>query len=150
MRLKLNVEYATDCAAAPSKPMFVKWARASLKGMRRASVTLGLRVVDEAESAALNKRYRRKNGPTNVLSFAFEDPPGVRTDILGDVVICAPIVQREAAALDRPARAHWAHMVVHGIMHLRGYDHENQKEAAIMEAKEVGILNGLGFCDLYA
>ena len=150
MRLKLNVEYVTDCSAAPSKRMFVKWARASLKGMRRASVTLGLRVVDEVESATLNKRYRRKNGPTNVLSFSFEDPPGLRTDILGDVVICAPIVQREAAALERPARAHWAHLVVHGIMHLRGYDHANRKEASIMEGKESGILSGLGFYDPYA
>lgn len=150
MRLKLNVEFTTDCAAVPSRPMLLKWARASLKGMRRASVTLGLRVVDEAESAALNKRYRRKNRPTNVLSFAFEDPPGVRTDILGDVVICAPIVQREATALERPARAHWAHVVVHGIMHLRGYDHGNRKEADIMESKESGVLSGLGFYDPYA
>ena len=150
MRLKLNVEYVTDLAGAPSKRMFVKWAHASLKGMRRASVTLGLRVVDKAESAALNKRYRRKNGPTNVLSFSFEYPPGVRTDILGDVVVCASIVKREAAVLERPERAHWAHMLVHGIMHLRGYDHENQKEAAIMEAKEAGILRGLGFRDPYA
>ena len=150
MKVRLDFENVAGAVRAPRKSEISHWARAALKGMRRARVAVGLRLVDETESAQLNRRYRRKKGPTNVLSFRFENPPGVRSDILGDLVICAPVVNREAAALARAARAHWAHIVVHGIMHLRGFDHENRKDASLMQGIEAKVLKGLGFRDPYA
>ena len=112
-------------------------------------VALGLRIVGGAESAALNNRFRRKSYPTNVLSFPFEAPPGTRSDILGDLVICAPVVRREARAQRKPVNAHWAHMVVHGILHLRGYDHRKRQDAAVMEKMEIRLLKELGYANPY-
>lgn len=150
MNLTVNVQYATKPPGVPTRSAIARWARAALKGLRRKSVGVGVRIVGRAESALLNKRYRNKKGPTNVLSFPFENPPGVRSDILGDLVICAPVVRREARAKAVPEKAHWAHMVVHGIMHLRGYDHETKKGAVVMENIEARILKRLGFSDPYA
>jgi probable rRNA maturation factor len=133
----------------PSRSSFARWARAALVGVRRRSVAVSVRVVGHRESAALNSRFRGKTGPTNVLSFPFENPPGTRSNLLGDIVICADVVQREARAQGKDERAHWAHMLVHGIMHLRGYDHEKSRDAAVMEAKEIRILRGLGFPNPY-
>ena len=112
-------------------------------------MALGVRIVAARESAALNRRYRGKSGCTNVLSFPFEAPTGTRSDMLGDLVICAPVVLREARVLRRPAPAHWAHMVVHGILHLRGYDHGNKKDAAVMERREARVLRALGVANPY-
>ena len=93
----------------------------------------------------MNQRYRSKSGPTNVLSFPFEDPPGVESDELGDIVVCAPVVDREAVEQGKTAQEHWAHMVVHGVLHLCGYDHIDDKDADEMENEETRILTGLGF-----
>ncbi len=150
MKLNLTVEYARSRRGVPDKSAISKWARAALAGMRRSSVGVGVRIVGEGESAALNERYRHKGGPTNVLSFPFENPPGTRSDLLGDLVICAPVVRREARAQHIPERAYWAHMIVHGIMHLRGYDHETEDQATVMESMEARILRRLGFGDPYA
>ena len=110
-------------------------------------------IVDEEESAALNSRYRGKRGPTNVLSFGTE-PPAAAIDgellPLGDLVICAAVVQREAREQGKPARAHWAHMVVHGVLHLKGFDHEKARDAEVMEAREREVLAALGFPDPYS
>lgn len=125
------------------------WAQAALEGYER-DVEVGVRIVDESEIIQLNQRFRKKAEPTNVLSFPFEDPPGTQTDVLGDVVVCAPIVSSQAQTEGKPLSAHWAHMVVHGIMHLRGYDHETPEEADAMEYVETRILEGLGFPDPYA
>ena len=122
---------------------------------------LGIRIVDEVESAELNQTYRDKPGPTNVLSFPFEMPDlpeGFATDeedeisanLLGDLVICAPVVAREAAEQGKPEVVHWAHMVVHGMLHLLGYDHLEPAESAEMEEQERQILAGLGIVDPYA
>lgn len=149
----MNLRLRLDCAArtpAPAAGDFRRWARAALAGWRRRSVAIGVRVVGTAESRALNRRYRGKDRPTNVLSFPFEAPPGTRTDVLGDLVICAPVVRREARAGRVDERAHWAHMVVHGILHLRGYDHGNEREAVMMEGRETRILRRLGFPSPYA
>ena len=129
--------------------MIAHWAQAALEGHER-YVEVGVRIVDESEIIELNQRFRKKAEPTNVLSFPFEDPPGTQTDVLGDVVVCAPIVSSQAQTEGKPLSAHWAHMVVHGIMHLRGYDHETPEEANAMEHKETRILEGLGFPDPYA
>lgn len=127
---------------------------------------LVVRVVDEAESAMLNERFRGKPGPTNVLAFPADAAPPAGAPLpggmppagfapdeprpLGDLAICAAVVAREAAEQGKPVRAHWAHMVVHGCLHLRGYDHMNPAEAAEMEARERELLAGLGIADPYA
>ena len=123
----------------------------SLRGFARAAGADGdlcLRIVDAAESRALNHRYRDRDRPTNVLSFPAQAPvPGMT--MLGDLVLCAPVIAAEAAEQGKPARAHWAHMVVHGVVHLRGHDHENDDEAAAMEGEERRILAALGIADPY-
>ncbi len=150
MRLRLSVQLATPRAGVPRKPAIARWARAALRGLRRKRVALGVRIVGRRESTRLNGVYRGKRRPTNVLSFPFEAPPGTRSELLGDLVICADVVQREARARRCLAQAHWAHMVVHGIMHLRGYDHANVRDAAVMERRETRILRTLGYPDPYA
>jgi probable rRNA maturation factor len=145
--LRVQCAVARDGLPAPSS--LSRWARAALRGVRRPRVTVGLRIVGRRESAALNSRFRGRHHATNVLSFAFEAPPGIRSEHLGDLVICAPLVRREARAQGKPERAHWAHLVVHGILHLRGYDHRRPREAAAMERREIRILKELGFANPY-
>ena len=108
-----------------------------------------MRIVDEAESQQLNFDYREKDKPTNVLSFPFQCPPGIELPLLGDLVICAQVVAREAAEQQKTVTAHWAHMVVHGCLHLLGFDHINDEDAAEMEAEEIQILQELGFANPY-
>lgn len=149
MKLRLRVDYASR-RPAPSRTAMVRWARAALSGTRRSTLSLGVRVVNEGESKRLNSRYRGRRKPTNVLAFPFAPPPGVRADTLGDLVICAPVVNREALAQGKAFAAHWAHMLVHGIMHLRGYDHDTPGEATAMERKEAAIMRRLGYPDPYS
>ena len=108
-----------------------------------------VRIVDEAESNELNLTYRGKDKPTNVLSFPFEAPPGLELPLLGDLVICRQVVEREAEEQGKPLMAHWAHMVVHGSLHLLGYDHIDDEEAEEMEQLERDIMQELGFADPY-
>lgn len=150
MKARITIQIATAIDELPSRTLLARWARAALAGMRRRHVSVTLRLIGKRESTALNAQYRRKNKPTNVLSFPFDAPPGTRSDLLGDVAICADVVRREAREQGKPERAHWAHMVVHGIMHLRGYDHHDDQEAAVMEAREVRVLRSLGFPNPYA
>jgi probable rRNA maturation factor len=125
--------------------MFQSWADAAANACGCNNKELTIRIADEIEVSELNSRYRHKTGATNVLSFPFEDPPGVVTDILGDLVICAPVVQREADEQDKIVEAHWAHMLIHGVLHLCGYDHIDTDQAIEMEALETGIITGLGY-----
>ena len=149
MRLELTVQYATARKGLPHKSSIERWARAALADLGRGGAALTVRIVGARESAALNGRYRGKQGPTNVLAFPFSAPPGAKSDVLGDIVICAPVVRREARAQGKRAPAHWAHLTVHGIMHLRGYDHRTRRQAAAMEGREVRVLARLGFPDPY-
>jgi probable rRNA maturation factor len=147
----VTVQNAGGAAAVPAPADLRKWARAALTADVRGELTV--RIVDERESAELNGRYRGKAGPTNVLSFRAESPDLEAHDELlpyGDVVICAEVVAREAREQGKPLAAHWAHMVVHGALHLQGYDHENSRDAGIMEARERALLNELGFPDPYS
>ena len=147
----VTVQNAAGGANAPAAAELRKWARAALAPDVRGELTV--RIVDERESAELNARYRGKAGPTNVLSFPAEPPAlGSGDELLpyGDVVICAAVVVREAREQGKPLAAHWAHMVVHGALHLQGYDHENRRDAGIMEARERALLNDLGFPDPYS
>jgi probable rRNA maturation factor len=144
--IHVELQNASTSNALPSEQQFSLWAIAAT---RRENAEIAIRVVDEEESAELNNHYRGKMGATNVLSFPFVNPPGVKTDILGDLLICAPIVENEAKEQGKNPTAHWAHMVVHGVLHLQGYDHIDENEAVIMESEETAIMNGLGFPDPY-
>ncbi|MFM5114075.1 rRNA maturation RNase YbeY [Aeromonas hydrophila] len=132
----------------PNEAQLQGWLDGTILGFQQeAEVTV--RIVDEAESNELNLTYRGKDKPTNVLSFPFEAPPGLELPLLGDLVICRQVVEREAAEQDKPLMAHWAHMVVHGSLHLLGYDHIEDDEAEEMEALERDIMQELGFADPY-
>jgi probable rRNA maturation factor len=145
----VSAEIAVQRAVArgvPPPARLKAWARAALVGAARGRDRreLTLRIVGPAESRALNRRYRKKDKPTNVLSFP-SDAPGV----LGDVVICAAVVAREAREQGKPPAAHWAHMVVHGVLHLLGFDHIRAADAKVMEGRERAILARLSFPDPY-
>ncbi|MBA2411170.1 MAG: rRNA maturation RNase YbeY [Gammaproteobacteria bacterium] len=143
----LDLHIACDAPGVPASRQFRSWAAACVEGGHRAEVVV--RVVDEEESARLNEQYRRGNGATNVLSFAFEAPPQIESLLLGDVVICAPVIAREARAQMKCETSHWAHMVVHGMLHLQGFDHQTDAQAQVMEARETRIMAGMGFPDPY-
>ena len=132
----------------PTAQQIEQWARAAVQPQSD-EVEMTVRIVDEGESHALNLNYRGKDRPTNVLSFPFECPDEVELPLLGDLVICRQVVEREAQEQDKPVMAHWAHMVVHGSLHLLGYDHIEDDEAEEMESLETQIMTGLGFADPY-
>jgi probable rRNA maturation factor len=147
-RLELYVGYAARRPWVPSRRQLTVWAAAALAPLR-GPAALSVRVVGSARSRSLNARYRNKDKPTNVLSFGWGigAPDGQR--FLGELVICAPVVAREASAQGKSLKAHWAHMTVHGVLHLLGFDHEREPEAVKMAAKEIQILDRLGFSDPY-
>ena len=148
MMLELHLQTATREQPLPSEQDFRQWVELALSG-NKGPAELNIRLVDEAESRSLNREYRGKNSPTNVLSFPFEAPPVVESDLLGDLAICAPVVAREAREQNKPLRSHWAHMVVHGVLHLLGFDHQNEQQAEEMEGVEAGLLARLGIADPY-
>ena len=144
------IRYALPRKGLPAAGSVRRWAEAALAGHRRAS-ELSVVYVDSAEARALNRDYRGRDYATNVLSFPVELPSGVRSPLLGDLVICAPVVAMEALAQEKPLAHHHAHLVVHGVLHLLGMDHErSEAEADAMEARERRILARLGIPDPYA
>ena len=132
----------------PTAEQIEQWATAAVQPQSD-EVEMTVRIVDEAESHELNLNYRGKDRPTNVLSFPFECPDEVELPLLGDLVICRQVVESEAQEQDKPVMAHWAHMVVHGSLHLLGYDHIEDDEAEEMESLETQIMTELGFADPY-
>ncbi len=148
MALRIEVQNVCETLGVPTNADLHAWATAALQG-RMMEAELTLRLVEADESAELNQRFRDCVGATNVLSFPAELPEGAPLSLLGDIVICAPVVAHEAAEQDKAAMAHWAHMVVHGVLHLLGYLHEKDAEALEMESIECEILTGLGFPDPY-
>jgi len=148
MSAAVAVQYGTRRPWAPAVPTLRSWAAAALGGRHRRS-ELGIRVVGTAEGRRLNRDFRGKDRPTNVLSFPAPAGPRDPGRFLGDLVICAPVVAREAREQGKALRAHWAHMVVHGVLHLLGEDHDTPRRAAGMEAREIAILAGLGFGNPY-
>ncbi|MFZ7234620.1 rRNA maturation RNase YbeY [Avibacterium avium] len=132
----------------PTEQQFQQWATAAVQA-ENLQPEITIRVVDEAESQSLNATYRGKDYPTNVLSFPFECPEEVELPLLGDLVICRQVVEREAQEQGKPLMSHWAHMVVHGCLHLLGYDHIEDDEAEEMESLETEIMQDLGFADPY-
>lgn len=140
--LALTVQYAVARDALPTRVDVRRWVSAVEPGAAEVTV----RFVDEDEGRGLNERFRRKDRPTNVLSFPYSSPP----QLAGDLVVCVPVVLREAQEQGKPPFAHFAHLIVHGMLHLQGYDHDNDEDAAVMESKERHILARLGFNDPYA
>lgn len=139
---------------APDDDSFSCWVGAALVADPQRSPPydpeISLRVADRDEVATLNHAYRGKSGPTNVLSFPTDLPEGVESGLLGDIVICAPLVEREALEQGKPLDAHWAHLTIHGVLHLLGHDHLIESEAEAMEALEVETLAQLGYADPYS
>ena len=153
----VDIVNASSNTDIPSSAEFQRWTETALAALAAdgidpgpAVTELSIRVVDADESAQLNAAYRQKQGPTNILSFPFAGIAGTGIGLLGDLAICAPLVVREAQEQHKPVRAHWAHLTVHGVLHLSGYDHEEPVAAGRMEALEIGILDTLGFGNPYA
>ena len=147
-QLEVDVTFAARRPWVPRRTQFELWARAALAGISCRSV-LSVLVVGTARSRSLNSRYRRNDKSTNVLSFSGAGSIPDGRYFLGELVICAPVVAREALIQEKTLESHWAHMVVHGVLHLLGFDHERKSEAAKMTAKEIQILDRLGFSDPY-
>jgi probable rRNA maturation factor len=149
-KLDVAVGYAAPRKGVPASASFRRWIEAALKGAKRRKASeVSVRIVDTEEGQALNLQYRGRDYATNVLSFPVELPPGVDLPLIGDLVICAPVVAREAAEQGKKPADHWAHLTVHGTLHLLGYDHIDEAEAETMEALETKILAGLGIADPY-
>lgn len=148
----VDVQYADDCevdtSSLPGAPLLRRWVRSALM-FEGASGSISIRIMGDDEMTSLNDDFRGKTGATNVLSFPAGESPG-NVGFLGDIAICAPVVVREALAQGKPCEAHFAHLVIHGVLHLLGYDHESEAEALVMEGKEVQILARLGVDDPYA
>ncbi|MEX2353932.1 MAG: rRNA maturation RNase YbeY, partial [Gammaproteobacteria bacterium] len=143
MSVTIDVQFAVDSRDVPDRKQINKWAMSCLDNMNDNSV-FTVRIVDEAEMLILNNTWRGIHALTNVLSF----PAGhndIMPELLGDIVICAPVIAREAAEQAKPADAHWAHMIIHGILHLLGYDHIDDEDATVMELLEIQKLESLGF-----
>lgn len=149
MTLTVEVQLVATDEAIPTQQQLGDWARAAWQDDGR-DIGVVVRVTDEAESRQLNRDFRHIDRPTNVLSFPFDPVPGVGFDHLGDLVVCAPVVAREASEQGKQPSAHWAHMIVHGMLHLLGHDHEGERQAEEMEALETRILTGLGYPAPYA
>lgn len=140
-KLSLSVQFASDTGALPSRSQLRRWMQATLRVDTEATI----RIVDLAEGRELNAAYRHKDYPTNVLTFPLSEEP----HLLGDIVICAPVVIEEAQKQNKSIEAHFAHMVVHGTLHLHGYDHETDAQAALMETIEVTTMQKLGYPNPY-
>lgn len=132
----------------PKAEQFQHWIDAALQGYNK-DTEIVVRIVDEAESAQLNRQYRDKEGPTNILSFPADLPEELDLNLLGDLVVCAPVIEREAESQWKNPADHWAHIIIHGVLHLIGYDHLNDEDAVIMEQKEIGILQQLNINNPY-
>ncbi len=140
--LDFSLQLASAAADIPAAAQFKRWVRAAL----RVETSLTIRIVDEAEGQQLNAAYRGRDYATNVLTFPLTEEPM----LMGDIVICAPVVAREALEQGKPLLAHYAHMTVHGVLHLHGYDHEVDAQAELMEAMEIAVMQTLGFANPYA
>jgi probable rRNA maturation factor len=140
-KLSIAIQIASNQINVPTRAQFRKWAKATI----RVDTEVTIRIVDEAEGRELNKMYRAKDYATNVLTFPLTEEPY----LMGDIIICAPVVAAEALAQNKPLEAHYAHLTVHGVLHLHGYDHEIEAQAELMEGLETAIVCKLGYADPY-
>jgi len=139
---QIEIQAVFESAGQPDQQQIQLWVDTALTDYDQ-DTEIVVRIVDEQESAELNEQYRHKSGPTNILSFPVDLPEGIELDLLGDLVICAPVVEKEALEQGKILEHHWAHIIVHGVLHLLGYDHIDDDEAELMENKEIAILNKL-------
>jgi probable rRNA maturation factor len=139
---QIEVQVVVESTEQPDQQQIQLWVDTALDDYER-DAEIVVRIVDEQESAELNEQYRHKSGPTNILSFPADLPEGIELDLLGDLVICAPVVEKEAREQGKALSHHWAHIIVHGVLHLLGYDHIDDDEAELMENKEIAILHKL-------
>jgi probable rRNA maturation factor len=142
---QIDIESNSSSESIPTSAALETWIAAALKSQHLEDAEVSLYIVDEAESQELNAQYRGKDKPTNVLSFPADIPAEVGVPLLGDLVVCAPVVEREAREQSKTLDAHWAHMLVHGSLHLLGFDHIDDADAETMENLETEIITGLGF-----
>ncbi|MGX3067411.1 rRNA maturation RNase YbeY [Ursidibacter arcticus] len=154
MNLFIDLQLACENSDnLPSEEQFSHWVNQALTMQAQTAdypeTEMTIRIVDEAESHELNLTYRGKDKPTNVLSFPFEVPDGIELPLLGDLVICRQVVEKEAIEQQKPLDAHWAHLAIHGTLHLLGYDHLTDEEAEEMESLETQIMKSLGYEDPY-
>jgi probable rRNA maturation factor len=132
----------------PDQEQIQRWVDTALDGFNQ-DTEIVVRIVGEKESAELNEQYRHKPGPTNILSFPVEVPEGIELNLLGDLVVCAPVLEKEALEQHKALTDHWAHIIVHGVLHLLSYDHIDETQAELMESKEITILNKLNIKNPY-
>ncbi len=149
MKHIVDIQNVCNAKKLPPTELFQQWVDATLSIVTEQEFELTIRLVNIAESQQLNKQYRQKDKPTNVLSFPFEVPEGIELNLLGDLVICAQVVEEEAKAQNKDLFDHWTHMVIHGCLHLLGYDHINDTDANEMETLEVKILAKLDIANPY-
>ncbi|HIF51569.1 MAG TPA: rRNA maturation RNase YbeY [Thiotrichaceae bacterium] len=148
MSMKIEIQNVSGFDSLPKDEFIIKWAEQALdEKHKEAEITL--RIVEEEEGQTLNKEWRGKDSATNVLSFPVGEVIEQAPNLLGDIVICAPIVELEAKQQRKNSEAHWAHLIIHGILHLQGYDHISDEDANVMETKEVNILKNIGFANPY-
>ena len=148
MKIKINIQRAIAIPEIPTDRIIRTWVKTALD-KRGKDTELTIRIVDIDEGTQLNRRWRNASGPTNVLSFPVEGVEQYAPGLLGDIVICAPVVNNEAKEQNKPVEAHWAHMVIHGVLHLLGHDHDNSEDAEKMESIETALLESLGFKNPY-
>ena len=144
----IEIQTVHQASNLPDEQQIQGWVDAALQN-HPSDTEIVVRIVDEQESAELNLQYRHKSGPTNILSFPVELPEGIELDLLGDLVICAPVLEKEALEQQKVLADHWAHIIIHGVLHLLGYDHIEDDEAEVMESKEISILNTLKIANPY-
>ena len=144
---EVDLQVAVADANLPSQEQLAAWVNAVVDQSKPAELTI--RIVDEAEMTVLNTTYRHKDAVTNVLSFPFEADVPMDVALLGDIVICAPVVAQEAVEHGKSVEAHWAHLIIHGVLHLLGYDHQSGDEAEAMESREIQILQQFGYANPY-
>ncbi|MBQ0723919.1 MAG: rRNA maturation RNase YbeY [Cycloclasticus sp.] len=152
--MTVEIQIASTSQSLPNQEQFIQWVGLATESARQGADVV-IRIVDQVESAELNTTYRQKEGATNVLSFPFEMPNGMpddalTEDILGDLVICAPIVEEQAEQQGKLGLSHWAHMVIHGCLHLQGYDHVESEQAMVMENLEIKLLDSIGIGNPYS
>lgn len=147
-RIKITIQAIASHTFIPSRYFLQRWVNKALSNQSESS-EVNIRLVSKKESAELNSVYRYKKGPTNILSFPFEPPPEISSPFLGDLVICAALVNQQAKQQAKTRLAHWAHLVMHGCLHLIGYDHRHDKDAIKMETIEIQLLEDLGYENPY-
>lgn len=153
MSIAVVLQSADNNTNIPNEAQFQSWVDAALSVSEYLPAAtceeVCITIVDKAESAQLNTDYRQKTGPTNVLAFTYDPVPGFEADSLGDLAICAQVVEEEAQTQEKPLQAHWAHLTIHGVLHLLGYDHIDPNEAVHMERLEIKALQSIGFPNPY-